>query len=674
MKIVARAAALLAIAFSASLAFAQGESGVVRDVRWDLEGGKAWFRRGGGWKTVDLESGAIEAASGQNEPPVAVERSARPSRPMPPARGRQRAVEVSPDAARSAATQEGNLFVKCAEEAKRAVTKDGSPTLRYGSASWVYGEELDQTTGMWWSPDGKRLAFYRFDDSKVPQYHLLTGQTSLRPSIESERYPKPGDPNPIATLGILDADAFCADASGDPLSHVTWIDVGSADQYIYGVEWTTDGRELLFHRLNRGHDLLELCAADAKSGAVRVVLREQALHWNHHLPEMWFLKDGRRFIWSSERTGFKQYELRSLDSGPSTTLTTGDFPAGRIEAVDEATGDLFYSATSSQTAVNQQLMVAKLDGSGQRRMTPDDLHYARFRIAPGGDWFTATDETVSRKAATRLYTRAGKLLATLAESPPSDWSASGVKPPELRKFKSADGVTDLYGTVHYPAGFDPAKEWPVIVAVYGGPYFQTIHGNYSPQPEPCGHGYVTLSVDNRGTPGRGKVFEDATYLRLGVADLDDQAAAVTQLCQDPGIDESRVGITGLSYGGYLSALALVRHPEAFKAAVAESGVTDWRQYDSIYTERFMRTPQENKAGYDEGSVLVNADKMQGKFMLVHGMEDDNVHPTNAWALAQKLYDRNFEFELMLFPRAGHGGFGEAEDRAKWKFFEEAFGP
>ena len=583
-------------------------------------------------------------------------------------------MEVAPDGARSAVSQRGNLFIKCGDAEKRAVTTDGGATVRYGTASWVYGEELDKSTGMWWSPDSSRLAFYKFDDSKVPQFHWLSDLTTLRSDVESERYPKPGDPNPIATLGIVDAAAFCQPSASESEPSIVWVDVGSDDQYIYGIEWSPSGRELLFHRLNRRHDLLEICAADPATGAVRTVVREAQLHWNHHMPEMRFLADGRRFIWASERTGFKHYEIHSLDSPIVVTLTTGAFPCGRIEAVDEETGDLYFTAFPADTAVNQQLMVARLDGSGQRRMTPEDRHYARFRIAPGGGWFTATDESVSERPSTRLYTRDGRVVATLAEGERDPWTAQGLRPPELRVFKAADGVTDLYAVVHFPKGFDASREWPILVSVYGGPYFQTIQGDFAEQSEVCARGYVSLRVDNRGTPGRGKAFEDATYMALGIADMDDQAAAAKQLGAEPGMDEKHVGITGLSYGGYLSALALVRYPDVFAAAVAESGPMDWRQYDSIYTERFMRTPQENKAGYDAGSVVVNADKLRGHLMLVHGMQDDNVHPNNAWSLAQRLYDRNFDFELMLFPNAGHGDFGQAEDEAKWRFFKEHLSP
>lgn len=648
------------------------QAGVVREVRWADDGATAWIRLDGQWSTVNCKNGEVAPASGDAQVPEASPRERGPSRAMAPGRGRQRPVETSADGTRMAISEKGNLFVKCGDAPRIAVTSDATDGLRYGTASWVYGEELDQTTGMWWSPDGKKLAFYRFDDAKVPMYHLLSGLTGLRTEIESERYPKPGDPNPIAGLMILDVDALCAGGDKDPLAHATKVEVGDADQYIYGVEWSANGSELLFHRLNRRHDVLELCASNGK-GAVRVVVREEAPHWNHHLPEMRFLEDGVRFIWSTQKSGFKQYELRSLNDSTVIPLTTGDYPAGKIESLRESTGQLFYSAFPAATAINAQLMVVGLDGKGQKRLTPDDVNYARFRISPSGAFFTATDETVARPPSTRLYKVDGGLVATLAEGDAEIWTKRKLPPPVLTRFKAADGTTDTYGIVRYPSGFDPSRKWPLVVNVYGGPYFQNVFNRFAPPESECELGFVTLQLDNRGTPGRGRAFEDATYLQLGVADLDDQAAAVNQLCKQDGMDADRVGITGMSYGGFMSALALVRHPETFSAAVALSGPMDWRQYDSIYTERFMRTPEENPDGYNAGSVLVNARKLTGDLLLIHGMQDDNVHPSNGWALAQKLYDRGFAFDMLFFPKAGHGGYGDAALDATWTFFVRHLG-
>lgn len=647
--------------------FRLSASGTVRDVRWDCAANTVWIRKSGEWQTVDLTTGAIAAAPEAGTPPVAV---AAPSRRemRPPERGRQRASEPSTDGAMVAIARDDNLFLKCNSKSEHQVTRDGTATMRYGTASWVYGEELDQTTGMWWSADSKWLAFYKFDDEKVPQYTLLSGLTKLRPEIEQERYPKPGDPNPTAGLCVIDAQAFCQDPSIDGATLVKSIDVGSADQYIYGVEFSPRGTDLLFHRLNRRHDVLELCAVDPSTAVVRVVVREAQPHWNHHLPEMQFLADGRRFIWATERSGFKQYELRSLDDSKIVALTSGGFPAHKIVDINEAAGRMFYVAFPADTAINPQLMTVKLDGTGQQRLTLDDRCYGRFRISPDGTFFIASDETISQPPATRLYRADGTIVATLSESQTDVWTSRNLPAPELVKVKAADGVTNLYGTLHFPSNFDPKKSWPLVVDVYGGPYFASVFNRFSAPRAECELGFVILQIDNRGTPGRGKVFEDATYLKLGGPDLDDQAAAVRQLSTRPGIDGSRVGITGMSYGGYLAALALVRQPEVFSVSVARAGPMDWRQYDSIYTERFMRTPAENQAGYDDGSVLVHADRMAGKFLLIHGMQDDNVHPSNGWAIAQKLYDRGFSFDMLFFPKAGHGGFGSAEQDATWTFF------
>ncbi len=658
--------------------FSAPREGVLRDVRWDMTGNVAWIRDSPTvpWKVVDLKTGAISPANDENAPDAeAPQRSGRRGA-MGPARGRQQSTATSADGTMIAQSRGGNLWIKCDGVAERAVTTDGNATLRYGTASWVYGEELDQSTAMWWSPDGARLAFYRFDDAQVPMYTLLSGLTNLRTEVETERYPKPGDPNPIAGLCLLDVKALCSDPTADPASDlgrfIGTIDVGSADQYIYGVEFSANGDQLLFHRLNRRHDVLELCSADAKTLAVRVLVREVQPEWNHHNPEMVFLADGRRFIWSTERSGFKQYELRSLDDASVIALTTGAFPAGQIVEVNEKTGELFYSAMSAPTQINPQLMRTKLDGTNQRRATPDDAYYSRFKISPDGQFFVASDETISRPPSTRLYRLEGesngKLVATLATAPTDTWSSRKLPEPELVKLKAADGVTDIYGTLHFPSGFDPTKSWPLIVDAYGGPYFAGVFNRFSSPRRECDLGFVILKVDNRGTPGRGKAFEGATYLKLGGPDLDDQAAAARQVATRAGIDGTRIGITGMSYGGYMSALALVRYPDVFQVAVARSGPMDWRQYDTIYTERFMRTPQENQAGYDAGSVLLHADKLEGKLLLIHGMQDDNVHPSNGWALAQKLYDRGFSFDMLFFPKAGHGGFGATEEDAMWTFF------
>ncbi len=640
--------------------------GRVRDVRWDLAKGEVLVRVADGWKAFPLKGGEPRAIEG--EPSIASESERRRDRrPPAPSRGRQQASAASPDGAFEARYRDGNLYLKPTTGDEKAITTDGDGKLKYGSASWVYGEELDQTTAMWWSPDSKKLAFYKFDDRNVKDFVLLKGWTKLHNVVMTEAYPKPGQPNPIAGLMVLDV------ASGA----LTTVDVGSdTNQYIYEVEWTPDSSGLLYRRTNRHQDTLDVVVADPKSGATRIVLTEKQDTWQENSPDFEFLKDGKRFLWETERHGFSQYELRSLDGSAGIPLTEPDSVAESIVRIDEEHGYLWYIARSSATRINGQLHRAKLDGSGSVRLTPDDLHWSSFRIAPDGSAFIATKEFVDTPPVSELFridgTKAVK-VATLSSGDADPWAKAGVPKPEFLRIKAADGETELYGVLWKPSDFDPAKKYPLVVATYGGPFFATISPRVQGPRAECEFGVIVASIDNRGTPGRGKKFEAANYLSLGEEDCDDQAALVKQLRERPYIDGSRVAITGHSYGGFMTINALLRYPDLFKVGVAGAPPTDWRNYDTIYTERYMRTPEENADGYDRFSCVKQATKLKGKLMVLHGMVDDNVHPNNTFQFAQELQSNNIPFSMMMFPTSGHGIGSPAEESVKWSFILEQFG-
>jgi dipeptidyl-peptidase-4 len=664
-----------------------GGRGLPRDVRWDVAGDSLWFRQGNAWKVMRIASGDVsDAPEGADPPPPP---PPKPSDPPAPSRGRQRPVEPSPDGLWVAASVKGNVRISPVGAGQEPgvdsvaieVTSEGGNGLRFGTASWVYGEELDQTTGMWWAPDSKRLAYYRFDDSQVPPFTMLGGLTELFTTTDVERYPKPGDRNPDAGIEIVEI--------ASPTTRIK-VDAGPRDQweYVYGPQWAPDGSELLFLRTNRRQSVLDLCAANPATGAVRVVIREEQPNWQQNRPEMRWLSDGRRFIWASERSGLKQYELHSLDAGTAPVrLTSGDRPVDSIVSVDERGGRLWYSACTGEHAIEPQLMSVAFDGTGQARHTPRDAHHARFSVAPGGAHFVASDETLVRPPVMRLYRADGTVVSDVpgvpaggdaaaegSGAPKDPWAARGLVPPEPVVLTAADGVTPLYGILWFPSDFDPSRRYPLVVETYGGPGVRVVRWSFSrPQPD-CELGFLVLSVDNRGTPGRGKAFEDATYLALGGPDVDDQAAAARQVSRRPYVDASRMGITGSSYGGYMSIMGLLRHPDVFSSAVAFSGPTDWRQYDTIYTERYMRTPRENPEGYASASAVERAKDLRGSLLIIHGMQDDNVHPNNMWALADRLQSMNRPFGMLLFPRAGHGGFGEAGESAKWSHFVRTLRP
>ncbi|MCH8260398.1 MAG: S9 family peptidase [Planctomycetes bacterium] len=574
-------------------------------------------------------------------------------------RGRQRDHETSPDEAYIARCVDWNVVIDRADDDDRqriAVTTDGTRKRRFGKASWVYGEELSQNSAMWWSPDSTKLAFYELDETDVKDFYLTTKLTQWRTELAKEGYPKAGEPNPIAKLWIYDV----------PSGELTAIQIGDdREQYVYQVRFSPDGSQLLFNRTNRHQNVLELVAADVETGISRVVVTETQRTWQRNRPYIKFLDDGQRFIWQTEKTGWLQYELRNLTGSLVCSLTRGDYPAGEVLDVDEDAGVMYYMAYSDDHPLNAQLHRVGLDGNGQTRLTSEPMNH-RVRLSPDHKYFITTYETAEIPPTTALYSIEGEWLATLGESNASRLDEFGLTAPELFMCKADDGVTDLYGLLYKPSNFDPLRTYPLIIDVYGGPQSQRVRNRFRAANAYCEFGYLIAVIDNRGTRGRGKAFEEAIYMNLGIVDLADQVAAVRFLTQRPYIDAERVGIFGHSYGGYMSALAIVKHPDVFHVAVASSPVTDWRNYDTIYTERYMRTPAENPDGYDQGSCLTFADQLTGKLLLMHGMVDDNVHPSNSWQLVDKLQQAGKSFSMMFFPNYAHGIRGPA-NAIRWEF-------
>ena len=632
------------------------------EIRWTAT--TAYMLRDGAWSAIDRATGTRETIRATDVPEAAVRggRSAASDGPGV-ARGRQRTSEPSPDGERVAIHEGGHVFITRGEKRDR-ITPDAAPGVKFGVASWVYGEELDQKSAMWWHPQSSSLAYYSFDESKVPEYLLNTELTKQRPALDRERYPKPGDPNPVAGLSIYSIVT----------GRTTQVKVGDADQYVYGVQWTPDGKELLFHRLNRLQNRLELCLADPATGEVRVVLVEEQRCYQNHLPKLRFLaKQPRGFLWESERTGFAHFELRSLDGGEPIVLTKGGFAMREIHWIDEDAGTLWCIGYSGPVAINPHLWRVALDGSGGNEVTTSDMHWSAFSVAPDGGHVIAVEQSIDRAPRTVLLAKDGTQVAVVAERKGDAIEDKGWPRPELLQLKAADGSTTLYGTLHKPKDWKEGTRLPAVVQVYGGPFFRTVENTYDPVEPLCEFGVLVVKVDNRGTPGRGKAFEDATYMNLGIADMDDQTAAIRQLVARGLVDPARVGITGFSYGGTMSALALLRYPDDFAVAVAGGAVTDWSNYDSIYTERYMRTPAENPKGYEQSSCVRLAGNLKGRLLIVHGMVDDNVHPSNAWQLADALQSKGKPFDMMLFPNSGHGIWSPSYESVTWSHLLRGLG-
>jgi dipeptidyl-peptidase-4 len=619
------------------------------------------------------------AGRGQQAPPVGGR-----GQTAAPERGRQVAESLSPDgklrAFHNAADR--NLYISQPDGSGQvAISADGSvkDRIKYGTASWVYGEELGQTTAMWWSPDGKKLAYFRFDEKPVSDYHLQLDQTRLYSRVDTEAYPKAGQPNPVVELFVYDVAA--KKSVKVDLRDGKMFENNVVGHYVYRVQWSPDGMELLFNRTNRRQNILEFAAANPDTGATRVILREEwPSGWVENSPSLTFLKDGKRFIWQSERNGWKNFYLYDLSGkllNPITSYTT--FEAGSLVKIDEAKGVVFLMARDGDSFLKLQLHRVGLDGKNDTRLTDPLFNHsignclergggggrgaggpggaASCGISPDSRFVVDVYQTHDLPPATHLIDAGGKVVAELAASDTTAYTRIGFKKAEMFTYKAADGKTVLRGLISFPSNFDPSKKYPALVPVYGGPASSgnTSRETFVPPNATAEYGFLILNLDSRAVPGMGKRTLDSIYMKLGQTEMDDMAEGVKALWGRPYFDKERVGIYGTSYGGYSSVMCVLRHPEVFRAGSASSAVTSWVHYDSIYTERYMWIPEENKDGYDKGSAMTYADKLNGRLLIYYGTADNNVHPTNSMQLIQALQRAGKSFEVMVGPDAGHSG-------------------
>jgi dipeptidyl-peptidase-4 len=573
-------------------------------------------------------------------------------------RGRQRACDPAPDGSMKAFYRDRNLWISRADGTEEiAVTKDGNEKARtkYGSGSWVYGEELGQTTAIWWSPDGTKVAFYRFDESPVQDFYLQLGQSQVQSALDVEAYPKAGTSNPIADVLVYDLKSRETKTfdvrDGQPFTN----DV--VGHYVYNISWAPDGRELFMHRTNRRQQIMEFVACSPETTKCRAIVREEwKTGWTDNRPAIRWLADNKRFIWESDRNGWTNYYLFDISGKllhPLTSHTT--FESGAIVKLDEAAKVLFYMARDGDNHMKMQLHRVGLDGKGDMRLTDPAFNHS-VTVSPDNKYFTDVYQSHNQPPATRLVDAAtGKIVEELATSDLTRFDQLGLRKVEQFTYKAADGQTTLYGTIAFPSNFDPSKKYPALVPVYGGPASGSnvpTESFATPNPN-TEYGFLIVNLGSRAAPGMGRRVLDSIYMKLGITEMADMAEGIKALWSRPYFDKTRVGIYGTSYGGYTSALSLLKFPDVYTAAAASSAVTSWYHYDTIYTERYMWIPQENKEGYEGGNAMNFAKNLQGRLLIYYGTADNNVHPNNAMQLIRALQQAGKSFEVQVGPDAGH---------------------
>lgn len=571
-----------------------------------------------------------------------------------PARGRQYDSALSPDNKLKAFTKDRNMYLSDVDGSNvRALTTLGNDEnqIKFGIATWVYGEELSQNTAMWWSPDSKKVAFYRFEEKEAKKYYVLYNQTKLQDSVEIEAYPKVGAKNLPVDLMVYDLETkktVTLDAR-DGKSY----DDGAVGTYLYDIKWTPDGKELLFHSTNRKQDIMELRAGNPVTGKTRVVVREEWLaSFTENSPEMYELTDNKHFIWTSERNAYKNYYLYNFDGTLVNPITQHNFEVARIVEVDEAKGYLYYMARSGDNHMKMQLHRIKLDGTKDVRLTDPKFNHSVI-LSPDKKHFVDVAQTHNIPPFMNLIDAKGRKVSEIAKSDMTEFNKLGFKTVEVFTFTSADGVTELHGMLHFPSNFDPSKKYPVILSNYGGPATNAFRESFTFPSALTEFGFLVVNVDGRNVGGRGKKLLDKLYGNLGIVEMDDFAEGMKSLRNRPYFNKNKVGVFGTSYGGTTAGMSLLRFPDVYQAAVANSAVTDWRNYDNVYTERFMNLLENNKKGYEASSLMNYAKDLKGELMIYYGTNDNNVHPSNSLQLIQSLQRAGKSFEVQVGPDRGH---------------------
>jgi dipeptidyl-peptidase-4 len=589
---------------------------------------------------------------------------------------------ISPRGSRVAYVRDQNLYAyDLAARKETALTRDGGGPIKNGMAEFVAQEEMDRSTGYWWSPDDRHIAFARVDESpvKVTQRFEIAADNV---ATFAQRYPAAGGANVLVRVGVSDL------ATGA----VTWIDLGQEqDMYLARVNWLPDGKTLAIQRESRDQRRLDLLFADAGTGASRVVLTETSNSWIELNDEISFLRKSPEFIWASARDGHQHLYLYDYQGHLIRQLTAGDwsvddFRARAIKGIDELHRMIYFTA-AEKTPIERHLYRTSLDTRDPRTVFRISGEDGSHSIAMSRDlrFYVDNFNSSTQPPQVSLRTPDGKLITYLLENrlneqhPDAPYLAEN-SIPEFGTLAAADGQALQY-RLFKPVHFDPSKRYPAIVDVYGGPGVQRVLDNWTGSSFTqilTRAGYVVFQLDNRGSGFRGTAFQSPIHGKLGEIEVADQVQGARWLGSQAYVDPSRIGVWGWSYGGYMTLMLMFKAPDVFRAGVSGAPVTDWTLYDTHYTERYLGLPSDNLAGYEASSVLPYADALRGKLLLIHGMADDNVLFLNSTKLYRRLQDLGKPFDTMVYPGAKHGLLRQHDGRHAYaailRFFNDSMRP
>ncbi|MGB0423807.1 MAG: S9 family peptidase, partial [Flavobacteriales bacterium] len=572
--------------------------------------------------------------------------------------GKQRLAEFSPIGDMVCFMRDNNLFtvdLKYREEAQ--VTFDGKNNqIINGATDWVYEEEFGFSKGFYWSPKGDRIAYYKFDESAVKEFQMAT-YGDLYPEQYKFKYPKAGEDNSVVSIFIYDTEELVSKK----------VDLGeNKEQYIPRIQWTKSNDKLCIMRMNRHQNHLEFLMTDLRaeqpfSIGTKTIYEERSSTYIEINDNLIFLQDGKSFLWNSEKDGFNHIYQFGLNGKEIQQLTSGNWDVIEFYGVNEEDGMIYFSS-AQENALERHVYVKGINKRTFKKLS-DKSGTNDAAFSKGFKYYINYNSAANSPYYITLHNSNGKLQRVLKtnEGLKKTLSKYNLSQKEFFTFENSGGTT-LNAWMIKPPNFDASKKYPVYVNIYGGPGHNTVTDewggrNYLYHQLLAQEGYIVVSVDPRGSMYRGKEFKHSTYLQLGKLETEDFIDFGKHMASQPFVDADRIGIQGWSYGGYMTSLCMTKGAEVYSMGIAVAPVTNWRYYDSIYTERFMRTPQENSEGYDDNSPINHVEKLEGSYLLIHGSSDDNVHYQNSMEMVDALVRANKQFDLFFYPNKNHGIYG-----------------